>query len=89
MPTACGAWQRWPSASRDVAGEEGRPAPGDELRGLGSDALHRIAERAAHEAKALDSAAVRDLRVDTDGRSVHEIAADVRARGGNWPNLFP
>ncbi len=71
-------------------GRGGGPAtPGDELRGLGSDALHRIAERAAHEAKALDSAAAGDLRVDTDGRSVHEIAADVRARGGNWPNLFP
>ena len=67
-------------------GRGGGPAtPGDELRGLGSDALHHIAERAAHEAKALDGAAAGDLRVDTDGRSVHEVAADVRARGGNWP----
>ncbi|MEU4541521.1 hypothetical protein AB0G15_42505 [Streptosporangium sp. NPDC023825] len=71
-------------------GRGGGPAlPGDELRGLGSDALHRIAERAAHEAKTLDSAGAGGLRVDTDDRSVKEVAADVRARGGNWPNLFP
>ncbi|WP_084464661.1 hypothetical protein [Microtetraspora fusca] len=70
-------------------GRGGGPAtPGDELRGLDSDALHRIAERAAREAKALDRAGSGDLRVDTDGRSVKEVAADVRLRGGNWPNLF-
>ncbi|MEU3169618.1 hypothetical protein [Streptosporangium sp. NPDC006930] len=67
----------------------GPTIPGDELKGLNSDALHRIAARAPFEAKALDSAGADDLRVDTDGRSVNEVAADVRARGGNWPNLFP
>ncbi|MGW4476726.1 hypothetical protein ACWENQ_44330 [Nonomuraea sp. NPDC004354] len=71
-------------------GRGGGPAlPGDELKGLNSDTLHRIAERAAFEAKVLDSAGAGDLRVDTDGRSVKAVAADVRARGGNWPNLFP
>ncbi|GAA1280735.1 hypothetical protein Psi02_67110 [Planotetraspora silvatica] len=70
-------------------GRGGGPAlPGDGLKGLNSDTLHRIAERAAFEARALDSAGTGDLRVDTDGRSVKEVAADVRARGGNWPNLF-
>ncbi|MEW9528256.1 hypothetical protein [Microbispora sp. NPDC049125] len=71
-------------------GQGGGPTtPGDELRGLGSGTLHRIAGRAAHEAVALDSAGAGELRVDTDGRSVEEVAADVRARGGDWPNLLP
>ncbi|WP_433346726.1 hypothetical protein ACQP25_27990 [Microtetraspora malaysiensis] len=70
-------------------GRGGGPAtPGDELRGLDSDALHRIAERAAREATELDDAGAGELRVDTDGRSVKEVAADVRARSGDWPNLF-
>ncbi|MEV4115616.1 hypothetical protein [Nonomuraea sp. NPDC049695] len=70
-------------------GRGGGPAiPGDELRGLGSDALHRAAERAAREAKALDRAGAAGLCVDTDGRSVKEVATDVRLRSGNWPSLF-
>ncbi|QFY09983.1 hypothetical protein GBF35_28065 [Nonomuraea phyllanthi] len=70
-------------------GRGGGPSiPGDELRGLGSDALHRIAERAVREANALDRAGAGHLRIDTDGRSVKEVAADVRVRSGNWPNLF-
>lgn len=70
-------------------GRGGGPAiPGDELRELGSDALHHAAERAAREAKALDHAGASDLRIDTDSRSVKEVATDVRLRSGNWPNLF-
>ncbi|MEZ7125082.1 hypothetical protein ACBR40_07075 [Nonomuraea sp. AD125B] len=63
----------------------GPSIPGDELRGLGPDALRRAAERAAREAEALARAGAGDLRIDTDGRSVQEVAADVRARAGNWP----
>ncbi|MEU4512352.1 adenylyl-sulfate kinase [Nonomuraea wenchangensis] len=73
-----------------LRGRGGGPAlPGDGLRGLGPDALRRVAERAAREAEALDRAGAGDLRIATDGRSVQEVAADVRARAGNWPNLFP
>ncbi|MGN9841889.1 adenylyl-sulfate kinase [Nonomuraea sp. H19] len=69
-------------------GRGGGPAiPGDELKGLGSDALRRVAERAAREAEALDRAGAGDLSVDTDGRSVQEVAAEVQARSGDWPNL--
>ncbi|MGW0806062.1 hypothetical protein [Nonomuraea sp. NPDC002799] len=68
-------------------GRGGGPAiPGDELRGLGSDALALIAGRAAQEAEALDRAGTGHLRIDTDGWSVQEVAADVLARSGNWPN---
>ncbi|MEU6726595.1 adenylyl-sulfate kinase [Nonomuraea wenchangensis] len=71
-------------------GRGGGPSiPGDGLRGLGPDALKRVAEHAAREAEALDRAAAGDLRIDTDGRSVQEVAADVRARAGNWPILSP
>ncbi|MEO3891509.1 hypothetical protein [Nonomuraea sp. B5E05] len=69
-------------------GRGGGPAiPGDELRGLGSDALRRIAERAAREAEVLDHAGAGHLRVETDGRSVGEVAADVCVRSGGWPVL--
>ncbi|MEO3795536.1 hypothetical protein ABGB14_35470 [Nonomuraea sp. B10E15] len=69
-------------------GRGGGPAiPGDELRGLGSDSLHRIAERAAREAELLDRAGAGQLRVETDGRPVGEVAADVRVRSGGWPFL--
>ncbi|MEV4176678.1 hypothetical protein [Nonomuraea sp. NPDC049709] len=69
-------------------GRGGGPAiPGDELRGLGPEALHRAAERAVREAVALDRTGVEGLRVGTDGRSVEEVAADVRRRGGDWPDL--
>ncbi|MGW5158374.1 ATP-binding protein [Nonomuraea wenchangensis] len=67
----------------------GPSIPGDGLRGLGPDALERVAERAAREAEALDRAGAGDLCIATDGRSVQEVAADVRARAGNWPNLSP
>ncbi|WP_084962897.1 adenylyl-sulfate kinase [Thermoactinospora rubra] len=67
---------------------DGPAIPGDELRGLAPDALDRVAARAAREAMALDRAGVGDLRVDTDGRSAQEVAAEVRLRSGDWPNLL-
>ena len=68
-------------------GRGGGPAiPGDEMKGLDFGALRRIAERSAGEAAALDRVKAGDLCVDTDGRSVREVAGDVRALIGDWPN---
>ncbi|MBT2225338.1 adenylyl-sulfate kinase [Nonomuraea sp. NEAU-A123] len=68
-------------------GGGGGPAiPGDEMKGLDSGALHRVAERAAGEAAALERVKAGDLCVDTDGRSVREVAGEVRALLGDWPN---
>ncbi|MFD1544803.1 adenylyl-sulfate kinase [Nonomuraea guangzhouensis] len=68
-------------------GGGGGPAiPGDEMKGLDSGALRRVAERAAGEAAALDRVKAGDLRVETDGRSVREVAGEVRALLGDWPN---
>ncbi|TMR98326.1 hypothetical protein [Nonomuraea basaltis] len=87
--TVCRLHARPATPAERVAqrGRGGGPAvPGDEVKGLGSAALHRVAERAAREAKALDRAGAGDLRVDTDGRSVREVAAEVQVRSGNWPS---
>ncbi|HUR09610.1 MAG TPA: adenylyl-sulfate kinase [Nonomuraea sp.] len=68
-------------------GGGGGPAiPGDEMKGLDSGALHRIAEHAAGEAAALERVKAGDLCVNTDGRSVPEVAGEVRALLGNWPH---
>ncbi|MCA2223605.1 adenylyl-sulfate kinase [Nonomuraea aurantiaca] len=70
-----------------LRGRGGGPAiPGDELKGLGPEALHRVAERAAREASALDRAGAGDLRIDTEDRSAQEVAEEVRALIGDWPN---
>lgn len=70
-----------------LRGGGGGPAiPGDDMKGLNSGALHRIAERAAGEAAALERVTAGDLCVDTDGRSVREVAGQVRALLGDWPN---
>ncbi|GAA2418028.1 hypothetical protein GCM10010404_90800 [Nonomuraea africana] len=67
---------------------EGPALPGDQLRGLDSAALRRAAERAARDAAALDRAGAGDLRIDTDGRSAQEVAAQVRALlPGTWADL--
>jgi adenylylsulfate kinase-like enzyme len=57
---------------------------GDELIGRPARVLAGIARRAADEAEALDRAGVGDLRVDTDGRAVPDIAGEILARTG-WP----
>ncbi|MER6951581.1 hypothetical protein ABT294_46955 [Nonomuraea sp. NPDC000554] len=62
-------------------GRGGGPAlPGDQMKGLDRSALRRVAEQAAGEAEALDRAGAGDLRIDTDGRSAQEVAAEVLAR---------
>jgi adenylylsulfate kinase-like enzyme len=59
---------------------------GDELTGRPAPVLARIAERAAADAEALDRTALGDLRVDTDGRPVPDIAQEILARTG-WPGV--
>jgi hypothetical protein len=54
--------------------------PGDELVGQPATLLRRTADRAAADAEALDRAGAGDLRVDTDDRSVSEIAAEILTR---------
>ncbi len=53
---------------------EGPALPGDPLGGQPTEVLDRIAEKAAAEADALDAAGIGHLRVDTDGRTVDEVA---------------
>jgi hypothetical protein len=60
-------------------GGHGPAIPGDGIKGLDADGLHRIAEQAAREAAALDRAGAGDLRVDTDGRSVHDVVGQIGA----------
>jgi chloramphenicol 3-O-phosphotransferase len=62
-----------------LRGRGGGPAiPGDELRGLDPAALRRISRQAAREAEDLDRAGAGDLRIDTDDRPPHEVAALIR-----------
>jgi broad-specificity NMP kinase len=58
--------------------------PGDPLKGRPTAHLLRVAGRAAADADTLERAAVGDLRVETDGRTVEEIADAIVARTG-WP----
>jgi adenylylsulfate kinase-like enzyme len=63
-----------------LRGRGGGPViPGDELRGLGPAALRRVSRQAARAAEALDRAGAGDLRIDTDDRPPHEVAAQIRA----------
>ncbi|MEV5891341.1 hypothetical protein [Nonomuraea fuscirosea] len=66
------------------AGGQMPQLPGDELKGLGPQALDRVAERAAAEAEALERAGSGDLRVETDGRAAQDLAALVRERALPW-----
>lgn len=54
--------------------------PGDELRGQPAALLRRAADRAAADAEALEIAALGDLRVATDGRSVQDVAEEILRR---------
>jgi hypothetical protein len=58
--------------------------PGDELKGQPVEALRRIAQRSAAQARALAAAGVGDLRVDADDRPPEEIAAEILRRAA-WP----
>jgi hypothetical protein len=55
------------------------PQPGDPLIGQPEAQLQRVAAEAAAEAAALDRSGLGDLRIDTDGRTVAEVA-DLVAR---------
>ncbi|MFB9450037.1 hypothetical protein Dvina_33980 [Dactylosporangium vinaceum] len=69
-----------------LRGRGGGPAiMGDELRGRPEARLRAHADRAARIAGELDAAGVGDLCVDTDGRSVAQLADLVRAAAGGWP----
>ena len=65
----------------------GPPIAGDELVGRPVKQLHRAARQAARVAEELDRREVGDLWVDTDDRSVAELADLVRAAAGGWPDL--
>jgi len=62
------------------------PQPGDPLRGQPADFLRRVADRAIAEADALERADLGAFRIDTDGRSVAEVA-DVLAAAAGWSAL--
>ena len=59
--------------------------PGDELDGKPAASLQWIAEKAAAVAEALHRAAIGDLCIDTDGRTIEEVAQVVLARANGWP----
>ena len=62
----------------------GPAIPGDELKGRSPDYLRRFADRAVAIAERLDHAGLDAFCVDTDGRSVDEVADLVRAQAGGW-----
>lgn len=68
---------------------EGAALPGDELVGQPEAVLRRIADQAAHDAERLDHQRLGDLWVDTDGVTAEEVAQQVRAAAGRWPDLRP
>ncbi|MES4904806.1 MULTISPECIES: hypothetical protein [unclassified Streptomyces] len=58
------------------------PQPGDPLRGRPTARLLEVADAAAADAEALERAALGDLSVATDGRTVEEVADAVAAAFG-------
>jgi hypothetical protein len=71
-----------------LRGRGGGPAiPGDELNGLQPDVLRAVARDAVRQGDRLEEAGVGDACVDTDGRSVEDLARLVRALAGGWPRL--
>lgn len=65
---------------------DGPRIPGDRLSGLPAHRLRQIADEAAATAARLAVAGIGDVCVDTDGRTVEEIARLVRTRVGDWPD---
>lgn len=59
--------------------------PGDPLRGRPAERLLEVADEAVATAAALDDAGVGDLRIDTDGHTVDQVADALLARTG-WPS---
>jgi hypothetical protein len=60
----------------------GWPQPGDPLRGQPAGYLLRVADQAVIHAVGLERAAI-GLRIDTDGRTVEEVA-DAVVAGSEW-----
>lgn len=60
----------------------GPPIAGDVLRGQPAAVLDRAYEAAVRQAEALELASVGDVRVDTDGRTVNDIAQAILTRSG-------
>lgn len=65
---------------------DGWRAPGDPLKGQPIAILNRIAAKAAANAEGLERAEIGDLRIDTDGRTIEEVAQLVRTKAGGWPD---
>lgn len=66
-----------------LRGRGGGPAiPGDELRGRPVEELRRFAADAVRQAEELERTGIGDMRVDTDGRSVADLATQIRTGVG-------
>jgi chloramphenicol 3-O-phosphotransferase len=63
------------------------PQPGDPLIGQPEAALRLVAAQSAAEAEALERSGLGDLRIDTDGRTVAEVA-DLVARQWQVPQVL-
>jgi hypothetical protein len=67
-------------------GRGGGPAiPGDELNGQPPGRLHQFADQAARDAEHLHRARIGDLWVDTDDRSIEEVAELITTKTSGWP----
>ncbi|MET8153597.1 hypothetical protein ACIBSW_35850 [Actinoplanes sp. NPDC049668] len=61
----------------------GPPIAGDELRGQAAAVLDRAHEAAVAQAEALEFAGIGDVRIDTDGRTVDDLAQEI-VRQCDW-----
>ena len=61
----------------------GPPITGDVLHGRPAAVLARAHEAAVREAAALDRAGIGDVRIDTDGRAVGDVAEEITGRA-HW-----
>jgi hypothetical protein len=69
-------------------GRGGGPAIlGDELNGQPLGRLHQIAEQAVRDADDLHRAGLGDLWVDTDKRTIDEVAKLITTKTAGWPYL--
>ena len=59
--------------------------PGDELKNESFQRLSQVAEASVQNAEKLERDGVGDLCVDTDQRSITEVAKLVRATAQDWP----
>ncbi|MBB5896110.1 AAA family ATPase [Kutzneria kofuensis] len=62
---------------------DGPPVAGDDLRGQPPAALDRAHQAAVAQAEALERSGIGDIRVDTDGRTVDDLAEEI-ARSRGW-----